>query len=50
MNVEQINISALPSQVDRTVISDFVAKTFVYVEPSATPAPKDAKAGKPGGV
>ncbi len=50
MNVEQINITALSSQVDKTVVSDFVAKTFVYVEPPATPAPKDAKAGKPGGV
>jgi len=33
MNVEQINIVALGSQADRTITSDFVAKTFVYVEP-----------------
>ncbi|HKO57576.1 MAG TPA: type 4a pilus biogenesis protein PilO [Thermoanaerobaculia bacterium] len=46
INVEQINISALPNQTDRTIATDFVAKTFVYVEP-AEPAPK-AK-GKPGG-
>jgi type IV pilus assembly protein PilO len=44
INVEQISIAALPSQGDRTITSDFVAKTFVYVEPKA-PDAKDA-AGK----
>src|SRR5436190_750757 len=44
MNVEQINISALPNQVDRTITSDFVAKTFAYVEPKeAEPVEKDKK-------
>ena len=41
VNVEQISIAALPVQVDRTITADFVAKTFVYVEPKepeATPA------------
>jgi len=33
INVEQISIAALPVQVDRTITADFVAKTFVYVEP-----------------
>jgi type IV pilus assembly protein PilO len=33
MNVEQISISALAVQTDRTITSDFVAKTFMYVEP-----------------
>ncbi|HEV2722235.1 MAG TPA: type 4a pilus biogenesis protein PilO [Thermoanaerobaculia bacterium] len=33
MNVEQINITALGNQAERTITSDFVAKTFVYVEP-----------------
>jgi len=33
MSVEQISISALGSQVERTITSEFVAKTFVYVEP-----------------
>jgi type IV pilus assembly protein PilO len=45
INVEQISIAALPVQVDRTITADFVAKTFVYVEPKepeATPA-KGAK-------
>lgn len=49
MNVEQINITALNDQTDRTITSDFVAKTFVYVEPPAD-APADDKSGKPGGV
>jgi type IV pilus assembly protein PilO len=45
INVEQISIAALPIQTDRTITADFVAKTFVYVEPKepeATPA-KGAK-------
>ena len=45
VNVEQISIAALPQQTDRTITADFVAKTFVYVEPKepeATPA-KGAK-------
>jgi type IV pilus assembly protein PilO len=47
INVEQINITALPQQVDRTITSDFVAKTFVYVEPKP---PEPAKGGaKPAG-
>ena len=44
MSVEQITISALSNQVDRTITSDFVAKTFVYVEPKEPePAEKDKK-------
>jgi type IV pilus assembly protein PilO len=44
MSVEQISISALGNQVDRTITSDFVAKTFVYVEPKEPePAEKDKK-------
>jgi type IV pilus assembly protein PilO len=39
INVEQINIAALPDQSVRTITSDFVAKTFVYIEPKETPAP-----------
>lgn len=34
INVEQIVINALPSQIDRTISADFIAKTFVYVEPT----------------
>ena len=54
VNVEQININALPTQVDKTITSDFVAKTFVYVEPKEAPAADAknaaaAKGGKPGG-
>jgi len=48
MNVEQIKITALPTQTDRTITSDFVAKTFVYVEPKEEPA--KAAAAKPGGA
>jgi type IV pilus assembly protein PilO len=47
MNVEQITIQALGSQVDRTINADFIAKTFVYVEPKAAEA---AGAAKPGGA
>ena len=39
INVEQINIAALSDQTVRTISSDFVAKTFVYVEPKE-PEPK----------
>lgn len=44
INVEQITLSALPTQVERTITAEFVAKTFVYVEPKEpeTP-PKGAK-------
>src|SRR5881394_222000 len=34
MNVENIQIKALPIQVEKTITADFIAKTFVYVEPS----------------
>jgi type IV pilus assembly protein PilO len=33
MNVEQITISALNPQAERTITAEFVAKTFVYIEP-----------------
>ena len=33
MNVEQFTIDALGQQIDRTVSANFIAKTFVYVEP-----------------
>lgn len=48
MNVEQFNISAISVQQDRTVTADFVAKTFVYVEPKE-PAPDTSKKARPGG-
>ncbi len=48
INVEQISIVALNPQIEKTISADFVAKTFVYVEPAdETPAP--AGANKPGG-
>jgi type IV pilus assembly protein PilO len=50
INVEQINIHALSSQIDRTISADFVAKTFVYQEPKeAEAAPAAAKKPKSGG-
>ena len=51
MNVEQININALPPpQQERTISSDFVAKTFVYVEPKGPDTgAKPAGATKAGG-
>jgi type IV pilus assembly protein PilO len=48
MNVENINIGAMGVQTDKTITSDFVAKTFVYVEPPDTAKP--AAAAKPGGA
>ena len=56
INVEQIAVNALSTQVDRTITSEFVAKTFVYVEPKAPEAAKPGAAGaakpaaKPGGT
>lgn len=44
INIEQIRITALGDQSVKTISADFVAKTFVYVEP----ATEDA-AAKPGG-
>jgi len=51
INVEQITINALSTQTDRTINTDFIAKTFVYVEPKDTTPPPSAKPGgaKPGG-
>lgn len=48
MNVEQIKITASPAQETKTISADFVAKTFVYVEPAADTAPAGG-AAKPGG-
>ncbi len=47
INVENIRITALPAQDTKTIGADFVAKTFVYIEPTAGDA-APAKA-KPGG-
>jgi type IV pilus assembly protein PilO len=44
INVENIKIAALPVQDTKTITADFVAKTFVYVEPTAA-APDTAKPG-----
>jgi len=43
INVEQVNMGALPVQVERTISVDFIAKTFVYIEP------KEPATSKPGG-
>src|SRR5688572_22280554 len=48
MNVEQIAVRALPNQETKTVSADFVAKTFVYVEPKKDEAAPAGEA-KPGG-
>jgi len=48
MNVENIRIAALGQQETRTISADFVAKTFVYVEP-AEPAEGTDENAKPGG-
>ncbi len=46
MNVEQITITALSQQSERTITSEFVAKTFVYVEPKE-PEPTEKGKKKP---
>jgi type IV pilus assembly protein PilO len=44
MNVEQISIAALPTQSERTITADFIAKTFMYIEPKEQePASKEVK-------
>ena len=47
MNVEQINIRAMGSQETKTITANFVAKTFVYIEPKDEEKP--AGDAKPGG-
>ncbi|HUP62775.1 MAG TPA: type 4a pilus biogenesis protein PilO [Thermoanaerobaculia bacterium] len=42
MNVENIVLRALPNQESRTITAQFIAKTFVYIEPKA---PEGAKPG-----
>ncbi|HYK03032.1 MAG TPA: type 4a pilus biogenesis protein PilO [Thermoanaerobaculia bacterium] len=54
INVENIKIAALGNQETKTVSAEFVAKTFVYVEPKDEAAEGEAAAGadgaaKPGG-
>src|SRR6185295_2415877 len=49
MNVEQINITALQQQQERTISTDFTAKTFVYIEPKAPEAKSGSKPAKAGG-
>src|SRR5438093_5496470 len=53
MNVEQITITALPPpQIERTITTNFTAKTFVYIEPKGETkggAAKPAGGGKAGG-
>ena len=50
INVENINIIANSNQAVQTIHAEFVAKTFVYVEPKSDEKPAD-KSGttKPGG-
>ncbi|MEO8216576.1 MAG: type 4a pilus biogenesis protein PilO [Acidobacteriota bacterium] len=48
MNVEKFTITATSDQSERTITSDFIAKTFVYMEPTTTTTAPGA--GKPGGA
>lgn len=45
MNVENIRITASRNQETRTISSNFVAKTFVYMEPAKEEAKKKPKPG-----
>jgi type IV pilus assembly protein PilO len=47
MNVENIDIAAMPTQTEKTITATFVAKTFVYVENAGKEEPP---AKKPGGA
>ena len=54
INVENIKITALGNQETKTIAAEFVAKTFVYVEPKDEEAEGEGEAGadgaaKPGG-
>jgi type IV pilus assembly protein PilO len=49
VNVEQIKVAALQAQETKTIQANFVAKTFVYVEPKDE-APAAGGAAKPGGA
>ncbi len=42
INVESVTINALPVQIEKTIGVDFVAKTFVYVEPKDAAPPVKA--------
>ena len=48
VNVENIRITARSDQERETISSEFIAKTFVYVEPAEPAAPAEGEA-KPGG-
>src|SRR5687768_2347146 len=45
MNVENIRISARGEQETKTISAEFVAKTFVYVEPKVEAPPEEPKPG-----
>jgi type IV pilus assembly protein PilO len=51
MNVDQFTITARSQQETRTIESEFIAKTFVYIEPKEAPAEKKPgpKPAAPGG-
>ena len=49
MNVEQISLKATGTQTDYTITADFIAKTFVYIEPTSGETKKGEKKPKPGG-
>src|SRR5204863_7680118 len=50
INVEQIAVTALGVQTERTIGADFVAKTFMYVEPKAPEPAKGGATKKSGGA
>lgn len=45
MNVENINIRAMGSQETKTITANFIARTFVYIEPKEDKPKADAKPG-----
>lgn len=50
VNIESVTITALGSQEHQTIATDFVAKTFVYIESEEEKEKDKETAAKPGGA
>jgi Tfp pilus assembly protein PilO len=50
VNIESVTITALSNQEQQTISTDFVAKTFVYIESAEEKTKDQGTAAKPGGA
>lgn len=50
VNIESVSINALSNQEQQTISTDFVAKTFVYIESAEEKTKDQGTAAKPGGA